>query len=110
VTESGDRIERLRALAAADPGDATVQFLLGRELLTANRPEEAATAFRAAIAAKPDYTAAFRQLGNALEAAGRAEEAASVYREGLVVAESTHDLQAGKEMNAFLKRLARERA
>jgi hypothetical protein len=51
--------------------------------------------------------AAFRQLGNALEAAGRSGEAVATYREGIAVAERTHDLQAGKEMNAFLKRIAR---
>jgi tetratricopeptide (TPR) repeat protein len=105
-----DRLDTLRALAAAEPEDPTTQFLLGRELLTAGLAAEAAGAFRAAIAAHPDYAAAWRQLGNALEADGRADEAAEAYRAGIVVAEKTHDLQAGKEMNAFLKRLAREQA
>jgi tetratricopeptide (TPR) repeat protein len=102
-----NRIELLRALVEADPADATGHFLLGRELLTAGRATEAADAFRAAIAANPDYAAAFRQLGNALEQAGQADEAAAVYRAGVTVAARTHDLQAGKEMTAFLKRLAR---
>ena len=102
-----DRIEILRALAEAEPADATTQFLLGRELLTAGRAGEAVDAFRAAITAQPDYAAAYRQLGNALEQAGRIEEAVTVYRDGIAVAERTHDLQAGKEMNAFLKRIAR---
>lgn len=108
MSESPDhRIDVLRALAEAEPGDATTQFLLGRELLTKGRAPEAADAFRAAIAAQPDYAAAYRQLGNALEQAGQVELAAGAYREGIVVAERTHDLQAGKEMNAFLKRIAR---
>jgi cytochrome c-type biogenesis protein CcmH/NrfG len=102
-----DRITVLRMLAEAEPSDATTWFLLGRELLTAGRADEAAEAFRGAIAAQPDYAAAFRQLGNALEAAGRVEDAVAVYRAGVAVAERTHDLQAGKEMNAFLKRIAR---
>jgi tetratricopeptide (TPR) repeat protein len=102
-----DRIDILRALAEAEPGDATTQFLLGRELLSSGRADEAALAFRAAIAAQADYAAAYRQLGNALEQAGRVEEAVTAYREGIAVAERTHDLQAGKEMNAFLKRISR---
>jgi uncharacterized protein HemY len=104
---SEDRIAILRQLAESDPSDATTWFLLGRELLTDSLPEEAAEAFRSAIAANPDYAAAYRQLGNALEAAGRVDDATQVYRDGVIVAERTHDLQAGKEMNAFLKKLAR---
>lgn len=104
---SDDKITVLRMLAEAEPGDAATWFLLGRELAAAGRFGEAVEAFRGAIAAQPDYAAAFRQLGNALEAAGRTDEAIATYREGVVVAERTHDLQAGKEMNAFLKRIAR---
>ena len=104
---SDDKIEVLRLLAEAEPGDAATWFLLGRELVAAGRPGEAIAAFEGAIAAQPDYAAAFRQLGNALEAAGRTEEAIATYHAGIAVAERTHDLQAGKEMNAFLKRIAR---
>ena len=104
---SSERIDTLRILAAAEPGDATTWFLLGRELLTAGHADEAAEAFRGAILANPDYAAAYRQLGNALEQAGRIDDAVATYRAGVAVAERTHDLQAGKEMNAFLKRIAR---
>ena len=102
------RIALLRTLAAESPGDATTQFLLGRELASAGRAAEAATAFAAAIVADAAYTAAYRQLGNALETAGRADEAADVYRRGAEVAARTQDLQAGKEMRAFLKRMGRD--
>ena len=104
---SDDKVTVLRQLAEADPSDAATWFLLGRELMALGRALEAVEAFRGAIAATPDYAAAFRQLGNALEAAGRTDEAVATYREGVAVAERTHDLQAGKEMNAFLKRIAR---
>ena len=103
-----DRIATLRLLAESDPSDATTWFLLGREL-AADSPTEAADAFRRALQADPDYSAAYRQLGNALEAAGQVDEAVAVYEKGVEVAARTHDLQAGKEMNAFLKRIARDR-
>ena len=103
------RLALLRKLAAEDPADATTHFLLGRELLGHGRAAEAIPAFEAAIRADADYAAAYRQLGNALEQAGRADEAAATYRSGVEVAARTNDLQAGKEMNAFLKRLTRER-
>ncbi|MEP7027010.1 MAG: tetratricopeptide repeat protein [Candidatus Eisenbacteria bacterium] len=105
--DSEHRIALLYALVEADPTDATAHFLLGRELLTAGRAADAASAFTGAIGANPDYAAAYRQLGNALELAGRRDEAADAYRAGVTVAGRTNDLQAGKEMAAFLKRLAR---
>ena len=101
------RIEMLRALVAESPGDATAHFLLGRALLDAGHAPEAIAAFQAAIGADPGYTAAYRQMGNAQEAAGRIDDAIATYRRGIAVAQETSDLQAGKEMNAFLKRLAR---
>ena len=101
------RIEMLRALVAESPQDATAHFLLGRELLGAGRAEEAVLAFAAAIGADADYAAAYRQMGNAQEAAGCVEDAIATYRRGVEVARRTNDLQAGKEMNAFLRRLAR---
>ena len=104
-----DRLETLRLLAESDPSDATTWFLLGRELAVES-PAEAADAFRRAIEADPDYSAAYRQLGNALEACGAIDDAVLAYQKGVEVAERTHDLQAGKEMNAFLKRIARDRA
>ena len=109
TSDPEDRIALLRSLAAEAPGDPTTLFLLGRELAAIGRADEAAAAFSAAVAADPHYTAAYRQLGNALVAAGRADEATAVYRAGAEIAERTHDLQAGKEMRAFLKRLERDR-
>ncbi len=102
-----NRIEMLRELVAEDPADASASFLLGRELLNAGHAAEAIEAFAAAIGADADYAAAYRQLGNAQEAAGHVDDAIATYRRGIAVAERTNDLQTGKEMGAFLKRLAR---
>ena len=104
-----ERIAALRALVADDPADATGLFLLGRALLEAGRAAEAVDAFAGAIRANADYAAAYRQLGNSLEKADRVDEAIAVYTRGVEVAARTNDLQAGKEMNAFLRRLLRDR-
>ncbi len=101
------RIDLLRALVAESPDDAAAHVLLGRTLLDAGHAAEAITAFAAAIRADADYAAAYRQMGNAQEAAGHVDDAIATYRRGVEVAQRTNDLQAGKEMNAFLKRLAR---
>ncbi|HKA25538.1 MAG TPA: tetratricopeptide repeat protein [Candidatus Eisenbacteria bacterium] len=104
-----DRLEKLRDLAHSEPDDALAQFLLGREASGQGLHEEARAAFAAAVAIDPHYTAAYRHWGNALEALARYDEAAVVYARGTRVAERSGDLQAGKEMGAFLKRLERER-
>jgi cytochrome c-type biogenesis protein CcmH/NrfG len=106
--EAEARIALLRSLVAENPGDATTQFLLGRALLSHGHAAEAVSAFEAAIRADADYAAAYRQLGNAQEAAGRPGDAAATYRLGVEVAARTNDLQAGREMGAFLRRLARD--
>ena len=104
-----DRIEKLRALTESEPDDALARFLLGREASSLGLHEEARDAFRAAVEIDPHYTAAYRHWGNALEALGEYAEAAAAYARGVRVAESSRDLQAGKEMAAFLKRLERDR-
>jgi len=103
-----DRLEQLRQLAAADPEDALTHFLLGREFATQGLDEEAAGEFRHVLRLQPRYTAAYRQLGNSLERLSRFEEATGIYRSGVEIAAQTGDLQAGKEMTAFLKRLERK--
>lgn len=104
-----DRLEQLRELARSSPDDAVTQFLLGLEAAGQGLHEEARDAFRAALEIDPHYAAAYRHWGNALEALGAYDDAAAVYARGVKVAERSGDLQAGKEMAAFLKRLERDR-
>ena len=114
MTENSDpiveeRLRQLHGLVEADPQDALSRFLLGRELIGAGRFEEARHSFAEAIRLQPDYTAAYRQLGNCHEKLEQFSEAASAYARGVAVAGETGDLQAGKEMQAFLRRLERDR-
>src|SRR5262249_27214492 len=104
-----DRLEQLRELAREAPEDAVTHFLLGREAAGQGRHDEARDAFPAPAEIDPHYAAAYRHWGNALEALGEYDEAALVYARGVRVAERSGDLQAGKEMSAFLKRLERDR-
>ena len=102
-----ERLAALRQLAASEAHDPLTQFLYGSEAAALGFDEEARAAFEAAIRLDARYAAAYRQLGNALERLGRTAEAVEVYRRGVGVAERTGDLQAGKEMAAFLRRIER---
>lgn len=91
----------------ADPSDDLLHAMLGAELLSDRRWEEAATAFRQALKLNPLYSAGWRDLGKALHLAGRQDEAVLVLEEGIPVARERGDLQAVREMEVWLKR-ARE--
>ena len=101
-----ERIASFRALLEADPGDPVLRIGLGLALLESGDAEGARAEFSETVRLKPDYTAAWRELGRALEALGRKSEAAEAWRRGIEVAGKTGDLQAGKEMEIFRKRLA----
>jgi Flp pilus assembly protein TadD len=102
-----DRIESLREIVAGDPKDGLARFMLGKELLAADLPNEAAEQLAEAIRLAPDHTASYRELGNALASAGRLSEAEVAYSTGLKVADTTGDLQTAKEIKVFLARLKR---
>ncbi len=102
-----ERLTALRQLAAEEPDDPLTQFLYGSEAAALGFHDEARAAFERAIRLDPRYTAAYRFLGNALERLDRFDEAIAIYRRGVDVARRTGDLQAGKEMAAFLKRIGR---
>ena len=54
-----------------------------------------------------DYSAAWKMLGKAHVAAGDIPGASAAFEQGIAVATSRGDVQAGKEMQVFLKRLKR---
>ena len=103
-----ERLAALRQLVVEEPDDPLTQFLYGSEAAALGFDEEARAAFAAAIRLDPRYAAAYRHLGSALERLGRGEEAIGIYRRGVAVAERTGDLQAGKEMAAFLRRIEKQ--
>jgi len=100
-----DRIAEFKEVAVLMPDDPVVRFGLAGAYLDAGKPENAADEYREAIRLKPDYSAAHRGLGRALERAGQIAEARAAYQRGLEVATRTGDLQTGKEIEVFLRRL-----
>lgn len=97
---------RLDAMLVRGRDDALLRFGLGKACLDDGDTAAAAEHLQKATEHKPDYTAAWKLLGKALLAQGRAQEAGSAWRQGLALAQSQGDHQAGREMDVFLKRLS----
>lgn len=100
-------VARLRAQVGGPRDGALLRYSLGNALLAANDAAAAVRELRAALAFDASYSAAWKQLGHALVAAGDATAAAEAWRRGIEAAEARGDVQAGKEMAVFLRRLGR---
>ena len=100
-------IKALRAQLDGPRDGAMLRFALGNALLDNGDATAAAQSARAAINFDKSYTAAWKLLGKALTAAGDQPAAIDAYLQGVEVAEQRGDVQAGKEMRVFLRRLER---
>ena len=78
-----DRIESLRKMAEARPGDPRPRFGLALEYERAERWEEAAAELRAYLEMSDDEGNAWGRLGAALRRLGRDDEAREAYRRGI---------------------------
>lgn len=65
-----DRIDAIRKMLDAEPGDVFLHYSLGMELASAERYGEAARAFRRCIELDESYLAAYVEWGKALRSAG----------------------------------------
>lgn len=85
--------------------DLLLRFGLGQALLKAGDNEEAIFHLTQAVKHDPEHSAAWKLLGKAYTAIDQTDKAISTFKEGIRVAEEKGDIQAGKEMQVFLKRL-----
>jgi predicted Zn-dependent protease len=98
-------IRRLEGLLAAGQSSTVLHFSLGSAWLD-HDSQRAAGHFRAALELDRSYSAAWKQLGKALLAAGDRDGASEAWSEGIAAAEARGDVQAGKEMKVFLRRIS----
>lgn len=98
-------IERLSKLLDGPRDGGLLRYSLGLEWLKAGEPARAAEFLREAVARQADYSAAWKQLGHALQQSGDTAGALAAWQEGIQVAEARGDVQAGKEMGVFVRRL-----
>ena len=98
-------ITNLEKLLGGPRDSALLRYSLGNEWLKAGEPTKAVAFLEDAVRSDPAFTAAWKLLGKAFAESGNQPEALAAYERGIAVAESKGDIQAGKEMRVFVKRL-----
>lgn len=101
------RTDMFRKLLERDPDNPMVLYSLGNELFKEQKYSEAREYLSRALRNKPDYSVAHRALGRALYELGENDEARRVFAEGREVAQKNGDLQTVKEIDVFVRRLAK---
>lgn len=101
---------KLEQMLAQGRDNALLRFGLGNACLQEGDAVSAAEHLRSATQQDPNYSAAWKLLGKALLQAGQLDEAEAALGQGIAVAEKRGDTQAAKEMQVFLKRVAKQRA
>jgi predicted Zn-dependent protease len=95
----------LEKLLAAGREDALLRFSLGNACLAEGDLEAAVGHLERAVELDPDYSAAWKILGRARETAGDLAGAAAAWEQGVEAAGRAGDIQAGKEMAVFARRV-----
>ena len=100
-------IKRLEALLQQGQDNALLRFGLGNAYLDAGEAQNAVVHLRAALEHDSTYSAAWKRLGQAFAECHQWQQALEAYQKGIQAAELKGDIQAGKEMRVFLKRVQR---
>ncbi len=101
-------INRLQAMLAAGRDNLLLRFSLGKAWAEAGDYDSAIPHLRAALAFDPGYSVAWKWLGKALLAQGERAGARQAWQAGMQAAQARGDQQVVKELQVFLRRLARE--
>ena len=105
----GTALRNFERMLAAGKDGALLRFGLGNEYLKCGDAAAAVTHLRRAVALDSGYSAAWKLLGKALSAARRDDEALVAWNEGIAAAQRKGDKQAMREMQVFVRRLAKQR-
>ncbi|MEO5925258.1 MAG: hypothetical protein ABIR70_15665 [Bryobacteraceae bacterium] len=94
-----NRIEILKQMLDADPGNSFARYGLAMERMKAGDLEGSVGEFKTLLQNDPNYSAGYFHGGQTLEKMGRLDDARDFYRRGLAV---TRDAHARAEMQAAL--------
>jgi Fe-S cluster biosynthesis and repair protein YggX len=100
-----EKLAQYRKMAESDPNNELGHFSLGRTLLEAGEPAEAAKSFQRVIALNPNIARAYQLLADAQLATGERDYAIQTLTEGMNVAHRRGELMPRTAMGEKLKSL-----
>jgi Fe-S cluster biosynthesis and repair protein YggX len=105
MSDIAARIEQFRKMAEADPNNELGHFSLGRALLDAGNPGEAAKSFQRVIALNPNIGKVYQLLAQAQLQQDQRDYAIDTLKTGIRTAERRGDLMPKNDMVKMLKEL-----
>lgn len=103
-------LDALRKMLARGADSSMLRFGLGSALLEEGSYDEACEHLMRCVELDEDYSAAWKLLGRAYERTGNIGEARRVWQEGLAAAQRSGDKQVEREIEVFLRKLAKRDA
>ena len=92
------RIERIKEMLTANPGDSFLQHALALEYIKIEEDEQAKCLFENLLQADENYVGSYYHLAKLLERNDRAEEAKVVYERGMLKAKESGDQHTYNEL------------
>ncbi len=100
-----ERLENLKRLVAANPGDAFARYGLAMEYSSSGQVEAALAEFADLLRRSPDYTAGYFMAAQTLAQVRRNAEAKKMLVNGIASAVRTRNAHAKAEMEEMLQEL-----
>lgn len=108
MADVASRLEQFRKMAEADPNNELGHFSLGRALMDANEPAQAAESFERALALNANLSKAYQLLATALLKSNQNDKAIERLQAGVRIADQRGDLMPKNDMIRMLKELGAE--
>ena len=99
---TNNRIDILRGMVAANPGDSFARYGLAMEYVNSGKLQEAIDEFQQLLAVNPNYAAAYFHGGQTYEKLGQIDQARAAYQKGIEVTTASGDQHTRSELQAAL--------
>jgi len=106
--DANDQIARFQTMAEADPNNELGHYSLGKALLEADRPEEAAASLERVLQLNSRYSKAYEMLASAQIRMNQQAAAIGTLKKGYAVAAERGDVMPKEAMGKALRELGQQ--
>ena len=99
------RLERIKEMLAANPGDSFLQHALALEYIKIDEDEKARELFQALLKNEENYIGSYYHLAKLLERNNNMDDAKEVYEQGMLKAKECGDMHTYNELRMAYENL-----